>query len=78
LALARFVPISSAMSTSRPTAAPVSSARPRLVPEPITPSTTTDRASETHRSPAQPSGVAQRPSRPAEPHWESVIDLATD
>jgi hypothetical protein len=44
----------------------------------MTQAAATDRLAEGHRSPSKSATVAHGQSRPAEPHWESVIDLATD
>lgn len=76
LALARFVPIHAAMLNKGTTWPPRVPTRARVLSGSQT-SPITDRV-DGARSPAESAAVAQGESRPAESHWESVIDRATD
>jgi hypothetical protein len=75
LALARFVPIHAAMLNKGTTWPPRVPTHARVLSGSQT-STISDR--DGARSPAESAATTQGESRPAESHWESVIDRATD
>ena len=68
----------SGMFSSRSSSSPTTTARPRVAPGSMTPPSNDNVVESSQSSSSDSTAGAHGHVRPAEPHWESVIDSATD